>query len=257
MRSYKTVKRTSSLYKNRGSSISYHAVLIAPPLEHPSSAPCSTLAGTCSFPPMIPLRTRATSPSTSGPPSSPSPPTRSPSFPDTFSVLPRPSHPWSSLSCMVFDVTVAGETLRLVNIYHQVEDSRLSNDFRNIITTPPPSSHLPHLIAGDLNTHSRTWSLPAATVSPWAQSVDHWLVDHDFQLVSETDNPTWRSHSDPHLVSVIDVLLLNTPAVVSDQFSTSLSSFADSYGSDHAALSISWTPLAAVPTFQPLPLPVL
>ena len=175
--------------------------------------------------------------------------------PDTFSVLTRPSHPWGSLSCLVLDVTVSGEVLRLVNIYHQVDGSKLSRDFHKVITSPPPSPHLPHLIVGDLNTHSRTWSPPAATISPWAQSVDLWLVGNDYQLVSETDNPTWRSHADPRLTSVIDVMLLNTPAVVSEQFSTTLSSFADSYGSDHTALSISWTPIAAIPAYKALPLP--
>ena len=134
-------------------------------------------------------------------------------------------------------------------------DSRMSSDFRHIVTSSAPSPHLPHIIAGDLNTHSSIWSPPHATISPWAQSVDHWIVEHDFQLVSETDNPTWRSHSDPRLSSVIDVILLNTPAVVSDQFSSSHSSFAESYGSDHSALSISWTPLATVPTYKPTPLP--
>ena len=175
--------------------------------------------------------------------------------PDVFSVLARPTHAWASLSCLVLDITVSGETLRLVNIYHQVTDSKINADFRRIITSPAPSPHLPHVIAGDLNTHSLTWSPPGATISPWAQSIDQWIVDHDFQLVSETDNPTWRSHSDPRLTSVIDVPLLNTPAVISDQFSTSRSSFTKSYGSDHAALSISWTPLAAIPTYKPLPLP--
>ena len=43
----------------------------------------------------------------------------------TFSVLARPSHTWASLSCMVLDVTVSGETLRLVNIYHQVADVKV------------------------------------------------------------------------------------------------------------------------------------
>ena len=175
--------------------------------------------------------------------------------PHNFSVLTRPSHPWTSLSCMTIDITVSGEVLRLTNIYHQVADSGLSPDFRKVLTTAPSSPHIPHLLAGDLNTHSRTWSPPTATISPWAQSVDHWIVDNDFQLISETDNPTWRSHSDPRLVSVIDVLLLNTPAVVSEQFSTTLSSFADSYGSDHAALSVSWTPITAIPAYKPLPLP--
>ena len=150
---------------------------------------------------------------------------------------------------------MASDTLRLVNIYHQVADSRLSPDFWTIITSPCPLNHIPHLLAGDLNTHSRSWSLPKATLSPWAQSVDHWLVDNDFQLVSETDNPTWRSHSNPHHHSVINIILLNTPAVVSDQFSISAFSFADSFGSDHAALSISWTPTSAIPAFEPLPLP--
>ena len=177
------------------------------------------------------------------------------SDPDAFSVLPRPSHPWSSLSCLVLDVLVHGEALRLVNIYHQVDTNRLSHDFHTILTTPHPQPFLPHLIAGDLNTHSHSWSLPAATISSWAQSVDHWLVDNDFQLVSETDNPTWRAHSNPAHFSVIDVILLNTPAAVSDQFSSSSSSFADSCGSDHAALSISWTPIAALPNFTPTPLP--
>ena len=175
--------------------------------------------------------------------------------PSAFSVLPRHSHPWTSLSCLVVDVKVSQETLRLVNIYHQVDGSHAGPDFTTILTTEPPSPHLPHLIGGDLNTHSRTWSLPTATLSPWAQSVDHWVVEHDFQLVSETDNPTWRSHSHPNHYSVIDVLLLNTAAVISDQFSTSATSFDDSFGSDHAALSISWTPISAIPAYTPQPLP--
>ena len=175
--------------------------------------------------------------------------------PSDFSVLPRHSHPWTSLSCLVLDVKVSQDHLRLVNIYHQVDESRLSKDFHTVLTTPPTSPHIPHLIVGDLNTHSRSWSLPTATLSHWAQSVDHWVVDNDYQVVSETDNPTWRSHSNPHHFSIIDVMLLNTPAVISDQFSTLSTSFDDSFGSDHAALSISWTPLAAIPTFKPEPLP--
>ena len=39
---------------------------------------------------------------------------------DTFSVLVRHSHPWSSLSCMVLDINVDDEPLRLVNVYHQI-----------------------------------------------------------------------------------------------------------------------------------------
>lgn len=41
---------------------------------------------------------------------------------------------------------------------------------------------------------------------------------------------------------------------MSDQFSSSLSSFDDSFGSGHAALSILWMPLSAIPPFSPQPL---
>ena len=176
---------------------------------------------------------------------------------DVFSAIGRHSHPWSSLSCMVLDINVHGEPLRLVNVYHQVakDGSGPGPGFRAILNSPDPQPHLPSLIAGDFNTHSRLWSLPSVRASRWAQSVETWIIDQDYQLISEPDAPTWQSHSNPNHRSIIDLIFLNTPAASSDQFSTVTSSFVDSFGSDHAALSTSWTPIAAIPAYVPTLLP--
>lgn len=85
--------------------------------------------------------------------------------PDIFAVLPRPSHPWTLLSCMVVNLSVHGKTIRLVNMYHQVADSHLSNDFRTIL---PHHSHNPTYRTSSLGTSVPT---PAHGPSPLPPSL--------------------------------------------------------------------------------------
>jgi endonuclease/exonuclease/phosphatase family metal-dependent hydrolase len=66
---------------------------------------------------------------------------------------------------MVLDVATGEETLRLVNIYHQVPREGGGHALPHIL-----SSHLdplvPTLFMGDLNTHSPAWSLKHSDPSP-------------------------------------------------------------------------------------------
>ena len=122
----------------------------------------------------------------------------------------------------------------------------------------PPSVHLASLIAGDFNTHSPSWSLPHTSPSPWAREVEDWLDTNGLQVASEPEIPTWQAvrGSPPRPVkSVIDLIILNLPAVISDEFSLVSVSFSESFGSDHAAVSIHWTPAIALPPLSPSLLP--
>ena len=175
---------------------------------------------------------------------------------DTFSALPRFSHPWASRSCLILDIDVGGDLLRLVNVYNQVAD----NGRRHGLTTlsPPPEDHISTAIAGDFNTHSPLWSLPSATISSWHGAVEEWMTTHDLQLISEPQVVTWRGVRGPHntpVQSVLDIVLLNLPGVISDQFSPVSVSFESSLGSDHAAVFWHWTPLCAIPALPPRLLP--
>jgi hypothetical protein len=64
---------------------------------------------------------------------------------DSFSAIVRHSHPWSSLSCLVLDIHVFDEPLRLVNLYHQVtkDPAGLGPGLRAILDTPCPQPHIP------------------------------------------------------------------------------------------------------------------
>ena len=152
----------------------------------------------------------------------------------------------SSLSCLVLDISFRDDTIRLVNIYHHVPPTGhglaqiLSLDLDPVVPT---------LVAGDFNTHGPAWSLPGATTSAWAQALDDWFENNELSLCNPLGVPTWLGCEDQR-PSVLDLSLLNAPAIASDQFSDTSVSFEQSLGSDHATLSLLWTPLHALP---PLP----
>ena len=86
-------------------------------------------------------------------------------------------------------------------------------------------------------------------MSPWAQTLEDWFEGNELSLHNPLGVPTWLGCKDQRPL-VLDLLLLNSPAMMTDQFSDTLVSFELSLGSDHTALSITWTPLLALP---PLP----
>ena len=79
--------------------------------------------------------------------------------------------------------------------------------------------------------------------------MDDRFESNELSLCNPLGVPTWLGRKDQH-PSVLDLSLLNAPAIASDQFSDTSVSFEQSLGSDHAALSLSWTLLHALP---PLP----
>ena len=152
----------------------------------------------------------------------------------------------SSLSTLILDISFNDDILRLINIYHCVppKGHALSHIFSLELDPVTPT-----LVAGDFNTHGPEWSLPGASMSPWAQALEDWLEASELSLCNPLGVATWLGCKDQR-PSVLDLAFLNSPAMLSDQFSDLSVPFEQSLGSDHAALSLSWTPLDALP---PLP----
>ena len=157
----------------------------------------------------------------------------------------------NSPSSMVVDISYETDFIRLVNIYHD---------------TPDKKSHLQHVtsfeldhtiqtvVVGDFNTHGPLWSLPGATASPWAPALEDWFDDNGLSLCNPPGVATWEGRED-QAPSVLDLILINPLAALSEQFSDVSVSFPLSLGSDHAALCFAWTPTSAIPELAPTLLP--
>jgi len=115
------------------------------------------------------------------------------------------------------------------------------------ILRSPLDTILPTYVVGDFNTHSSTWSFLGSTVSSWASPLEDWFKESDLMLVNPTGLATCQGEARQR-DSIIDLALLNDLALCSGRFSPVSISFLDSLGSDHAALSITWSP-----PFDPLP----
>ena len=153
----------------------------------------------------------------------------------------------SSLSSMILDISFYNDdTIQLVNVYHHVPPKGHALTHILSLELDPV---VPTLVAGNFNTHGPEWSLPGATTSAWAQALEDWFESNELSLCNPLGVPTWLGREDQR-PSVLNLFLLNAPAYTSDQFSDTSVSFEQSLGSDHAALSLSWTPLHALP---PLP----
>ena len=91
-------------------------------------------------------------------------------------------------------------------------------------------------------------------MSPWAPSLEDWFDENDLALCNPPGVATWVGREDQR-PSVLDLILLNTRATISDQFSEVNVSFPLSLGSDHAALFLSWSPITELPQLAPTLLP--
>ena len=152
---------------------------------------------------------------------------------------------------MIIDISFYDDTLRLLNIYHCVPDR--GHDLSHIFSLDLDPVILT-LVVGDFNTHGPEWSLPGATMSPWAQALEEWFEASELSICNPHGIATWLGREDQR-PSVLDLALLNTPAMLSDQFSETSVSFEQSLGSDHAALTVLWTPMHALPPLPPSTLP--
>jgi len=153
--------------------------------------------------------------------------------------------PFSGPNCLVLDIASDDKAIRLINFYHCVPPT--GHNLHSLLASEC-NDVVPTVLCGDFNTHSRMWSLPSATLSPWAIPLEEWFNANDFDLISPPRTVTWVSDHPGQTSSVLNLILLNTARVISDQFSDASVSFADSLGSDHAALSWTWTPISAIPS---------
>jgi len=160
-------------------------------------------------------------------------------------------HPIASLSSQALEVSISGNVFLLVNIYHHVMNHCPALGH---ILCSPLDTVLPTYVVGDFNMHSSTWSFPGATVSSWASPLEDWFEESDLLLVNPTGLATCRGEAQQR-DSIINLALLNNSALCTGRFFPVSVSFLDSLGSDHAALTINWSPpyepLPYVPTLLP------
>ena len=113
-------------------------------------------------------------------------------------------------------------------------------------------------MVGDFNMHSSTWSLPGVTVSSWATPLEEWFEESDLLLVNPTGVATRKgthSKNRSERNSILDLFLLNDAALATGHFSPMSILFEDSMGSDHATLSIFWSPPFKPIAYSPTMLP--
>jgi len=151
---------------------------------------------------------------------------------------------------MILDISFEQETLRIVNIYHRIPIDRDGHKLLHLLSSSL-DPFIPTLLLGDFNTHSHIWSLPTATISPWAAELMDWFDNQGLELLNPPRTAMWRSHQDRVHPSVLDLALINEAAVISGQISPLSISFEDSVSSDHAALSLFWYPAEAIAIAPP------
>jgi Reverse transcriptase (RNA-dependent DNA polymerase)/Endonuclease-reverse transcriptase len=167
-------------------------------------------------------------------------------------VLIRPRHDLlSHPNFLIIDLVTEYESLRLYNVYHCVPSK--GHGLHPLLEVECEPT-IPTIVAGDFNTHNRAWSLPQATPSRWADRLDTWVEDNDLFLLNPPHVATWHGREDQR-PSILDLVFINSAAVVSDQVSDVSVSFEASLGSDHAGLSLFWSPVTALPDLPPSTLP--
>src|SRR6267142_2597086 len=81
----------------------------------------------------------------------------------------------------------------------------------------PPIDHcIPHLLAGDFNTHSPTWSPSHTKTSPWHDTLELWFDQEGFVSMVPKGTITWQHPH--HRGSLLDLLLLNEAALAIPAF---------------------------------------
>ena len=170
-------------------------------------------------------------------------------------IFPHLDHPIASWDSQVIEVVISGTVFLLVNIYHAVHKRK--HALSHLLPYPlDPAT--PTLVVSDFNTHSSTWSLPGATVSSWAAPLEEWFEESDLLLVNPAGTATRKgtcSKTRTERDLVLDLFLLNDSALATGHFSPMSISFDDSMGSDHATLSIFWSPPFEPVTYSPSILP--
>ena len=162
----------------------------------------------------------------------------------TFSIINHVDHPLASPESMVFDISFESKILCLVNIYHRVPQDGGHNLLHILSSMLDPL--IPMLLMGNFNTHSHIWSLPSATISPWADALVNWFDDQGLELLNPYHLLTWDSSRDDRHQSILDLALLNEAGAILGQISPLTISFQESLALDHAALILTWHPAESI-----------
>ena len=161
-------------------------------------------------------------------------------------------HPLANPNSIILDVKEDNEVIaRLINTYHVVPHNGHGLQY---LLDHDPDDQIPTIIMGDLNTHSRLWSPAGKTPSPWAPTLEDWIERNDFLVLNQDRVPTWKSRRDSIQPSVIDVVLANLIANLSNQIGEVKVSWSKSLASDHVALLFDIYPsdsLALIPAPTP------
>ena len=171
-------------------------------------------------------------------------------FAHTFVITNVLSHPISTPESMMLDISFEQELLCIINIYHRTPTDRDGHNLLHLLSSSLDPL-VPTLLLGNFNTRSHIWSLPSATISPWAAELVDWFDNQGLELLNPPRSATWRSYQDRVHPSVLDLALINKAAAISGQISPLSISFVDSVSSDHAALSLFWYPAEAIAITPP------
>ncbi len=158
----------------------------------------------------------------------------------------HPTRP-TSLQVVVRNDIVAHPCLQLLEVRAHRLHFQVVN-FYNNVTDPSALQALlhlqypdltPHIVLGDFNLHSRTWSPAGWAPSPNVVDVEERLVDHGFMLCNQPGVPTCRGLTTEH-PSTIDLVWMDVMAALTLSLSDPLISWEDSLGSDHVLLRVHW-----------------
>ena len=93
------------------------------------------------------------------------------------------------------------------------------------------------IIGGDFNTHSHAWLPQGIPPSLWAVEIEDWALTQNLVLTNPPGVPTQKGEGNQR-DTTIDLIWMNTAAVLEDSFLDPIINFTESVGSNHAGLSI-------------------
>jgi hypothetical protein len=139
-------------------------------------------------------------------------------------------------------VTVGKARLRATNMYNRGSalSRRAAVDVLIISTWAETSDN--HMVAGDFNLHHPMWEgADHQTESQAARDLVEWAETNNMALASTTGAVTRRGQ-DGQRDSTIDLVWSSTEALAWARLSEVEATFDESLGSDHAALTWTWSP---------------
>jgi Endonuclease-reverse transcriptase len=122
----------------------------------------------------------------------------------------------SNYHMLTLDIHTNYKMLRVYNIYHDAcTEDKKDNPSQSSCTTCQKSLedilaidtnlHVPTIIGGDFNTHSRAWSPTRIRQSAWALDIEEWATSQMLELANPLGEPT-RHGSKNQKDSTLDLI---------------------------------------------------